>query len=275
MAHPPASHPSLAGARRVAITACGAHPGLARALPPAHGPLRAARRHPARVPPPRRRPDLPPLRRALVLLRPWPIAGRGLGVPRPAGGMAQRSVQGIRPCSHHQGGDRQGLDAEGHREAPHPTGARARRREPPALLRHQCLPRGGGGRGGAVRGKPQAVPTVPTAKKRGGNTAGGQPQALRGFAKPVPTVPTKKVKDHSHIPAVSPAPPLLDSQNHQKMVGTVGTAPGRTQHLRGFGCSGCPLLTTGFTRLRPSVCRNRSGVGTVGGWEQPSAHCQN
>jgi hypothetical protein len=74
-----------------------------------------------------------------------------------------------------------------------------------------------------VRGKPQAVPTVPTAKKRGGNTAGGQPQALRGFAKPVPTVPTKKVKDHSHIPAVSPAPPLLDSQNHQKMVGTVGT----------------------------------------------------
>jgi transposase len=46
-----------------------------RALSPPHRPLRAPSRHPARLPPARRRPDLPAVRRAVVLLRafnrPW------------------------------------------------------------------------------------------------------------------------------------------------------------------------------------------------------------
>src|SRR3954465_2778848 len=55
----------------------GAPAGLVRALPPAHGPLRAARRHLRRVPPPRCRSDLPALRRALVLLRMSVLGPRG------------------------------------------------------------------------------------------------------------------------------------------------------------------------------------------------------
>ena len=63
----------------------GAHARLVRPLPPAHRPLRAARRHPRGVPPPRRRPDLPPLRRALVLLRPRARQAPTARSHRPAG----------------------------------------------------------------------------------------------------------------------------------------------------------------------------------------------
>jgi transposase len=55
-------------AARPAPVGCREDAGLVRPLPPAHGALGAPRRHPRGLPPPRRRPDLPSFRRAVVLL---------------------------------------------------------------------------------------------------------------------------------------------------------------------------------------------------------------